>query len=122
MAAPFVGRDHELSAIAEVAGSVVRDRRPAAILVVGEPGQGKSRLLAEAGNPAGFGHHLSVLGYEPERNVPLAAAREMLRRLGDSADLNGDPIAVAADGRPPLSRFVCSRRCREPCASPGRRS
>jgi DNA-binding CsgD family transcriptional regulator/tetratricopeptide (TPR) repeat protein len=100
MAAPFVGRDDELSAIAEIAGSVLHDRRPAAVLVLGEPGQGKTRLLAEAGEPAGFGHHLPVQGYEPERNVPLAAAREMLRRVGDSADLEGDPIAVMADNRP----------------------
>jgi DNA-binding NarL/FixJ family response regulator len=100
MAAPFVGRHVELSAIGEIAGLVLRDRQPAAILVVGEPGQGKTRLLAEAGKPAGFGHYLPVLGYEPERNVPLAATREMLRRLADSAELKGDPIAILADDSP----------------------
>ncbi len=100
MASPFVGRDEELGAIAEIARSVLHDRQPAAILVVGEPGQGKTRLLAEAGKPAGFGHYLPVLGYEPERNVPLAATREMLRGLAESADLEGDPIASPADERP----------------------
>src|SRR5437867_2698338 len=100
MAAPFVGRIVELSAIAEIAGSVLHDRRPAAILVVGEPGQGKTRLLDEAGKPAGFGHYLPVLGYEPERNVPLAATREMLRRLADTVDPQGDPVAVLAGERP----------------------
>jgi DNA-binding CsgD family transcriptional regulator len=100
MAAPFVGRNVELSAITEIAGSVLRDRQPAAILVVGEPGQGKTRLLAEAGKPAGFGHDLPVLGYEPERNVPLAATREMLRRLADTVERKGDPIAVLAGDRP----------------------
>ena len=100
MAAPFVGRDDELSAIADIADSVLRDRWPTAVLVLGEPGQGKTRLLAEVCEPAGFGHHLPVQGYEPERNVPLMAAREMLRRLGDSADLKGDPIAVMADNWP----------------------
>ena len=100
MASPFVGRDGELSAIAEVAGSVLHDRQPAAILVIGEPGQGKTRLLAEAGNPAGFGHHLPVLGYEPERNVPLTATREMLGGLVASADLDRfDPLATLAGDR-----------------------
>ncbi len=100
MAAPFVGRDGELSAIANVAGSILHDREPAAILVLAEPGHGKTRLLAEVGQPAGFAHHLPVHGYEPERNVPLAAAREMLRRLGDGDGLKGDPIAVIADDQP----------------------
>ncbi len=95
MDAPSVGRDHELRAIADVADSVLRERRPAGILVLGEPGMGKTRLLAEAGEPAGFVQRLPVQGYEPERNVPLAAAREMLRRLSDSADLEVDPIAVS---------------------------
>ena len=100
MAGPFVGRDDELSAIAGVAGSTLHDRRPAAILVLGEPGQGKTRLLAEAGSPAGFGHLLPVQGYEPERNVPLAAASEMLRRLVDDAHLKDGPLALMADDQP----------------------
>ena len=99
MGAPSVGRDLELRAIADVAEAVLRERRPAGILVLGEPGMGKTRLLAEAGEPAGFVQRLPVQGYEPERNVPLAAAREMLGRLGDSADLEVDPIAVMADDR-----------------------
>ena len=70
MAAPFVGRDDELSAIAEVAGSMLHDRRPAAILVVGEPGQGKTRLLAEAGKPAGFGHLPSGPGLRTRAKCP----------------------------------------------------
>ncbi len=83
-----------------IAGSVLRDRQPAAILVLGEPGQGKTRLLAESGKPPGFGQYLPVLGYEPERNVPLAATREMLRRLAVTVDRTGDPIATLADDRP----------------------
>src|SRR6476661_2405525 len=100
MVALFVGREEEQSAISAVANAALRDRQAAAVLVVGEPGQGKTRLLAEAGRPAGFGHYLPVLGYEPERNVPLAATREMLRSLADAVDLKGDPIAVLAGDRP----------------------
>ena len=100
MVAPFVGREGELTAIAAAADAVLRERQPAAVLVTGEPGQGKTRLLDEAGKPSGFGHHLSVLGYEPERNVPLAAAREVIRGLADTTALKGDPIAILAGDRP----------------------
>ena len=57
-------------------------------------------MLAEAGKPAGFGQYLPVLGYEPERNVPLSATREMLRLLAYTIDLKGDPIASMGDDRP----------------------
>jgi predicted ATPase len=52
-----------------------------ACLVVGEPGSGKSRLLAEARRRARLAHSVEVIGYEPERRVPLAAAAELLRVL-----------------------------------------
>src|SRR6476660_8354316 len=100
MVAPVVGREEEQSAISAVANAALRDRQAAAVLVVGEPGQGKTRLLAEAGRPAGFDHDLPVLGYEPERNVPRGVTREMLRSLTDAVDLKGHPIAVLAGDRP----------------------
>jgi ABC-type lipoprotein export system ATPase subunit len=42
----FVGRTRELETLGEVAASA--SRGPAATIVIGEPGSGKSRLLAEA--------------------------------------------------------------------------
>jgi predicted ATP-dependent serine protease len=45
--APFVGRVSELEALAELDGAAVRGE-VAVALITGDPGSGKSRLLAEA--------------------------------------------------------------------------
>jgi DNA-binding NarL/FixJ family response regulator len=75
----FVGRRGQLKALAEVLGAARTG--PAGAIVVGEPGSGKSRLLAQAQERATHGERLAVVGYESERNVPLAAAASLLRRL-----------------------------------------
>jgi DNA-binding NarL/FixJ family response regulator len=75
----FVGRTGELEALAEVVGSA-RSGASAA-LVVGEPGSGKSRLLAEARERVALGECVTIIGYEPERSIPLAAAAPLLRAL-----------------------------------------
>ena len=46
-AAPIVGRDAELSLLAAIADLVARDRRAAAVTIVGDAGMGKTRLVAE---------------------------------------------------------------------------
>ena len=45
--APFVGRDHELDVLVGALGRVLREERPQLVSVLGEPGIGKSRLIAE---------------------------------------------------------------------------
>ena len=75
----FVGRADELAVLAEVAKAA--SRGIAAGLVIGEPGSGKSRLLVEARGRTRLAHSVEVLGYEPERHVPLAAAAQLLRSL-----------------------------------------
>ena len=80
----FVGRLRELEALAEVAARSTEG--PAAALVVGEPGTGKSRLLAEARGRARLPHSFTVVGYEAERHVPLAAAAGLLRTLAEVPD------------------------------------
>jgi DNA-binding CsgD family transcriptional regulator len=78
----FVGRTNELETLAEIA-----DRGgsgPAMAIVVGEPGSGKSRLLTEARARSGLHHSFAVVGYETERQVPLAAAAALLRELTDA--------------------------------------
>jgi DNA-binding CsgD family transcriptional regulator/tetratricopeptide (TPR) repeat protein len=76
----FVGRVGELQALIDAA-SVGSHDGPAAALVVGEPGSGKSRLLAEASKRVDVPHRLRVAGHEPERSVPLASAADLLRSL-----------------------------------------
>ena len=75
----FVGRTNELETLAEVVhgGGI----GPAMAIVVGEPGSGKSCLLAEARARSAPQHSFAVVGYEAERQVPLAAAAGLLREL-----------------------------------------
>ena len=80
MASSFVGRTSELEAIRLVADDVVSTRTPGAIVLVGDPGIGKSRLLGEAGRQLRF-RQFAIVGYEPEQRVPLAASRAFLRAL-----------------------------------------
>jgi DNA-binding NarL/FixJ family response regulator len=75
----FVGRAEELETLAEAAAT--RGPGPVAVVVVGEPGSGKSRLLAEARSRSSPLHSFAVVGYEAERQVPLAAASGLLRSL-----------------------------------------
>ena len=74
----FVGRTEELKALAAVAAQA--ESGPSAAVIVGDPGSGKSRLLAEVAALLGT-TSLRVVGYEAERQVPLAAAADLLRRL-----------------------------------------
>ncbi|HEV8681657.1 MAG TPA: AAA family ATPase [Actinomycetota bacterium] len=75
----FVGRSQELDALREVAQR--SSGGPTAAVVVGEPGSGKSRLLAEAREQVLLPQTFAVAGYEAERHVPLAAASGLLRVL-----------------------------------------
>lgn len=76
----LIGRESELERI----GALDRLEGPAALVIVGDPGSGKSRLLAEAG-VASTRHVFRAVGYEPERLVPLAAASEFLRAVAADA-------------------------------------
>ena len=78
----FVGRREELRALGDTVEAAARGRAAAAVLV-GDPGTGKSRLLAESGERARLRNRFRVVGYEPERDVPLASASDLLRTLGD---------------------------------------
>ena len=57
----------------------------AAAIVVGDPGSGKSRLLGEAAARTDLPNHFRVVGFEPESEVPLAAASEFLRAPATSS-------------------------------------
>jgi hypothetical protein len=78
----FVGRVDELAALSEIAGAAERGHAAAAV-ILGDPGSGKSRLLAEAAAQAQLSDRFRVVGYEPEREVPLASASDLLRALAE---------------------------------------
>jgi DNA-binding CsgD family transcriptional regulator len=77
----FVGRAGQLQALAEVVDTARSGA--AAAIVIGEPGSGKSRLLAEAQQRVTARTCLEISGYEPERKIPLAAAASVLRTLAE---------------------------------------
>jgi DNA-binding CsgD family transcriptional regulator len=79
----FVGREGELAALLDLAQGLVRGTGPVAAVVHGDPGSGKSRLLAEACSRIALDEQLLLAGYEPEARVPLAMARGLLRRLAE---------------------------------------
>jgi DNA-binding CsgD family transcriptional regulator len=81
MAAPFVGRARELGEVRALVGDVLRDREAATLLIVGDPGSGKTRLLSEARASLAIDRVAVLVGYEPERRAPLAAASELLQML-----------------------------------------
>ena len=86
MGEEFVGRTDELRAIDALLAESRRERRVAALVLVGEPGIGKSRLLDEAERRAAGDRILRFSGYEPETSVPLAAAAPLLRRLAAASE------------------------------------
>jgi DNA-binding NarL/FixJ family response regulator len=76
----FVGRARELAALRDVVEGTAEGHFAA--VLVGEPGSGKSRLLAEVLRDVPPQRVFTIEGYEAERRVPLAAASDLLRKLG----------------------------------------
>lgn len=101
MNAPFIGRREELDRLAELQLRAQRERLPAASLIVGEPGTGKSRLLAQVLDRSKL-RQGRLVGFEPLQAVPLAAAAALLRWLATSP----------APGRD-LDRLVFGERAQE---------
>jgi DNA-binding CsgD family transcriptional regulator len=94
----FVGRIDELAALAQVAGAFGRGEVAAAV-VIGDPGSGKSRLLAEAAARAELPNQFRIVGYEPESDVPLASASDLLRALAGATPPGRQLGALVFDAR-----------------------
>jgi DNA-binding CsgD family transcriptional regulator len=82
MSAGFVGRRVELAVLESACSNAKAESRPAAALITGLPGSGKTRLLAELRSRQRATHQLSIMGFESGTQVPLAAAADVLRELG----------------------------------------
>jgi DNA-binding CsgD family transcriptional regulator len=102
----LIGRDDELSAI----GAMLRDTGGRGLLLVGEPGIGKSALLRAASAMAGRDGRavLRAAGVQAETGVPYAGLHQLLYPLADSfsslAPRPREALRAAfgqADGPPP---------------------
>ena len=74
---PLVGRDVELGLLSAAA----RATGPRAVLVTGDAGSGKTRLLSEAAALPPAARTWTLRGYEPESITPLAPAADLLNDL-----------------------------------------
>src|SRR5437868_3601224 len=117
MSAAFVGRRVELALLDSVCSRANADNRPAAALISGVPGSGKSRLLAELRSRRRATHVLGVVGYESAFQVPLGAAANLLRELGKvshAGEMLSEFLLVSSpvDDRSlePLRLFEAARR------------
>jgi DNA-binding CsgD family transcriptional regulator len=116
MSAIFVGRRVELAVLESVCANAKAESRPAAALVSGLPGSGKTRLLAELISRLRV-TQLRLAGFEAGNRVPLAAAGDLLRALGKVPDAGGlldellSATGLTADrSLEPLRLFEAARR------------
>ena len=77
----FFGRSSELTALRALFNDAFDRADAAAAMVLGEPGSGKSRLLAELPALAAPVAVISMAGFEPERDVAFAASHRLLGAL-----------------------------------------
>ena len=90
----LAGREHELARIDSLMGDAA-ERRSGALLVVGEPGVGKTTLLELARARAGSFTCLATRGIQAESHLPWAGLFGLLNPIRDRvADLT-DPQASA---------------------------
>lgn len=111
----FVGRDAELRVLLSAANAL-RQGRGGLVLVTGEAGVGKTRLVTEATGHAADGGVTVAWGYGRQSGtVPLGPWRDLFRRLGVSVD----DVAAASLGDPErLFANVCSEIERLASAQP----
>ena len=81
MPGEFVGRSSELTALRALFDEAFHTAGATAAVVLGEPGSGKSRLLAELPALAAPVTVISMSGFEPERDVAFAASHRLLEAL-----------------------------------------
>src|SRR6266542_2860012 len=100
--AEFFGRTHELDVIHAVVARARRERHPTAVVVDGEPGVGKSRLIDEASRDV-RADRVAVSAYEPEMGLPFSLGHDLTRALARSSHAAGqilDPILAPEAGGP----------------------
>jgi len=98
----FFGRTHELGLVRAAVARAPGERRPTAVVVDGEPGVGKTRLIDEASRNVGV-DRVAVSAYEPEMRLPFSLGHDLTRALARSSHAAGqilDPILTPQPGGP----------------------
>jgi DNA-binding SARP family transcriptional activator/tetratricopeptide (TPR) repeat protein len=96
----LVGRGSELAELLKAPERAAEAQRPALVLVTGDPGIGKSRLLAEAIGRfrQGGARVLSASAFEADRSLPFLPWMELFRAL--------DPVTLGEGLREQLSPLL----------------
>ena len=100
--AGFLGRPDELEVVRSAVARARRERRPTAVVVDGEPGVGKSRLIDEASRNVGA-DRVAVSAYEPEVSLPFSLGHDLTRAIARSSREAGqilDPMLAPEPGGP----------------------
>ncbi|HJR51328.1 MAG TPA: AAA family ATPase, partial [Gemmatimonadales bacterium] len=117
---PFVGREAELGAIRRQHAAVATDGR--VVVVEGEPGIGKTRLMQEAADELGTGgaQVLMARAWAAESGIAYAPIVDLLRgSFGHAAVL--DRLAALPDGvRSEVSRLIALPASLQPAEPPSR--
>ena len=115
MGVPFIGRHAELDVLGGLVLRARADREPAAAIITGEPGSGKTRLLAEVVRRSHVAQIVNLAGYEPSQPIPLAAVSSLLHRLANAPTHGAmlERLAFGSDEEPtrdPLRIFEAAHR------------
>jgi DNA-binding CsgD family transcriptional regulator len=98
--AEFFGRTHELEVVRAALARAPGEQRLSAVVVDGEPGVGKSRLIDEVSRNA---DRVAVSAYEPEMHLPFSLGHDLTRALARSSQAAGqilDPVLAPQPGGP----------------------
>ncbi len=102
----FVGRSEQLGELSALA-SAITDAGPAGAVIVGPPGVGKSRLMAEVVRGLDW-PCVRIQGYPNASGIALGAAGGLLRELARVPDVGErlDALLIGDAGRPMAPEFV----------------
>jgi DNA-binding CsgD family transcriptional regulator/tetratricopeptide (TPR) repeat protein len=82
--AGFFGRTRELADVRAACQRVLTEQRVVVVVLEGDPGCGKTRLLAEALSRGPIALQVAIASHEPERDLALALGRDLVRSLARS--------------------------------------
>src|SRR5438876_2111657 len=97
--AEFIGRPHELELVRGALARARRERRATAVVVDGEPGVGKSRLIDEASRNV-RADRVAVSAYEPEMSLPFSLGHDLTRALARSSRAAGQILEAVLAPQP----------------------